>query len=121
VVDAIKKTPALTFYVSNIMTEQGETDAYSCADHLEAILKHVGVQIFDYVVINNGLLDETRLKRYREEKAVPVQMSLKAIQEMGIEIIQDDLLLKSNLAWHDSEKLARLIINKLGIIRAVKV
>ncbi len=113
VVQTIRESPALTFYVCNIMTENGETDNYSAADHIAVIMKHIGEQIFDYVVVNNGFIDEERLNRYLEEKAVPVEAQVSELQELGIEVIEADLVSDTEVAWHDSEKLARVIFDTL--------
>jgi uncharacterized cofD-like protein len=113
VVDAIRRSPALTFYVCNIMTENGETDNYSAADHLKVIMKHIGQQIFDYVVVNNGFIDQERLDRYLEEKAVPVEASVNELQELDLEVIEADLVSDTEVAWHDPHKLARVIFDTL--------
>lgn len=116
VTETIMKSSASVFYVSNIMTEQGETDNFSAADHLRVIMEHVGQQIFDYAVINNGTVDDERLSRYRQEKARPVDASSEEIMRMGVKIINDDLVSNTDLAWHDCDKLARVIINTLKSI-----
>ena len=113
VVQTIRQSPALTFYVCNIMTENGETDNYSAADHIEVIMKHIGEQIFDYVVVNNGFIDQERLNRYLEEKAVPVKPTVAELQKLGIEVIEADLVSDTEVAWHDSDKLARVIFDTL--------
>ena len=113
VVQTISQSPALTFYVCNIMTENGETDNYSAADHIEVIMKHIGEQIFDYVVVNNGFIDQERLNRYLEEKAVPVKPTVAELQKLGIEVIEADLVSDTEVAWHDSDKLARVIFDTL--------
>ena len=35
--EALNKTPALITYVSNVMTQPGETDGFKVSDHLEAV------------------------------------------------------------------------------------
>lgn len=111
VVSAIEESKAVTCYVSNIMTEKGETDGYSAADHLRVILEHLGQQIIDYVIVNSGPIDEDRLERYREEKAVPVQTTSDEIIALGMVLIAQDLVSDTDVAWHDPDKLARVIID----------
>ncbi|MFA7149384.1 MAG: 2-phospho-L-lactate transferase CofD family protein, partial [Syntrophomonadaceae bacterium] len=103
------------FYVSNIMTEQGETDEFTAADHLRVIQEHIGKQIIDYAVINSGQIDEERLKRYIEERAVPVRSSSDEIVKMGINIIERDLVSDTEVAWHDADKLARVILETINM------
>ena len=47
---AIKESKAFKIYVSNIMTEPGQTDNYSLADHIKAIIDHVGKGVIDYCI-----------------------------------------------------------------------
>lgn len=113
VVDAIRSSPALTFYISNIMTENGETDNYRAVDHMSVIINHIGEQIFDYVVVNNGGIDQARRNRYLEEKAVPVEPSAAELEQLGIKVIEADLVSDNEVAWHDPYKLARAIFETL--------
>ncbi|MEN6461106.1 MAG: uridine diphosphate-N-acetylglucosamine-binding protein YvcK [Syntrophomonas sp.] len=113
VAEAITQSEATTIYVNNIMTEQGETDNYNSADHLKVIMEHIGRQIFDYVIINTGAIDEERLNRYRQEQAVPVLEADAEIIKMGIKILKQDLLADTGVAWHDPDKLARTILGVL--------
>lgn len=113
VVEAIAASSAVTFYVSNIMTERGETDGYDAFDHLQVILKHIGEQILDYMIINTGSIDEPRLKRYQEEEAVPVAATREAIARLGIQVVERDLVSDREVAWHDPDKLAAAIMKVL--------
>ncbi|MDD2619124.1 MAG: YvcK family protein [Syntrophomonadaceae bacterium] len=107
---ALADSTAKKIYVSNIMTEQGETDKFTASDHLQVIMKYVEQPIIDYIVVNNGNIDENRLKRYQSEEAVPVIINPQHIAQMGITMIEEDLVSDSPLAWHDSDKLARVIL-----------
>jgi uncharacterized cofD-like protein len=97
-------------YISNIMTERGETDHFTAADHVRALHRYVRSDFIQYVVVNEASVDKTRLSRYRLESAVPVDPSVAELQAMGIRVLAQDLLSDSELAWHDSDKLARLIM-----------
>jgi uncharacterized cofD-like protein len=92
------------------MTEKGETDGFTAADHLQAIKRHLNQQLIDYVIVNSGVIDEDRLSRYRQEKAIPVSPAYEEIQAMGIKIIKRDLVSDDDVAWHDSDKLARAVL-----------
>lgn len=114
ITEAITSSRAPKFYISNIMTEEGETDNFTAADHLKVIQKHTGKQIINYAVVNSGKIDEQRLKRYIEEKAVPVRSSSDEIAKMGINIIERDLVSDTEVAWHDADKLARVILETIN-------
>ena len=115
IIEAIASSRAPKFYISNIMTEQGETDEFTAADHLKVIQEHIGKQIIDYAVINSGQIDEERLKRYIEERAVPVRSASDEIVKMGINIIERDLVSDTEVAWHDADKLARVILETINM------
>ncbi|HZJ84092.1 MAG TPA: gluconeogenesis factor YvcK family protein [Syntrophomonadaceae bacterium] len=112
--EEIAQAKATTFYVSNIMTELGETDGYTAADHLRVILEHLGEQIIDYVVVNSGNIGELRLHRYEQEQAIPVVADHNDILQMGVNIIKANLVKDNDLAWHDPDKLALAIMKVLA-------
>jgi uncharacterized cofD-like protein len=59
-------------YVANLMTQPGETDDYTLADHLRAMRDHTGHDLFDYVLVNRTPLSPTALKLYEREGSRPV-------------------------------------------------
>ena len=64
VAEAIAGARATCVYVANLMTEPGETDGYSLADHLAAIREHTARDLFDYILVNCAPLDAAALSRY---------------------------------------------------------
>ncbi|HNQ93132.1 MAG TPA: YvcK family protein [Anaerolineales bacterium] len=58
---AIRASRAIKVYVCNIATQSGETDLFSCYDHIRALEEHVGDNLFDVVLCNSnyeGALNE---------------------------------------------------------------
>ena len=51
------RTPSRVL-VANLMTEPGETDDYSILEHLLTIERHLGAQLFDYVIYNTSPVPE---------------------------------------------------------------
>jgi len=49
---AIRASQALKIFVLNLTTQQGETDEYTCTDHILAIENHIGSGVFDMIVCN---------------------------------------------------------------------
>ena len=60
---AIKESSAIKVYISNIMTEPGQTDNYSVADHINAILSHCGTGIVDYCIYDTGEIVPEYIKK----------------------------------------------------------
>ena len=65
VVEAICRSEALKIYVCNIMTQEGETEGYTAADHVDALLSHgapglvdlclaMGLELEEYPVASEG-------------------------------------------------------------------
>lgn len=51
---AIRASRAVKIYVSNIATQAGETDAFTCYDHIRALEGHVGEDLFDIILCNDN-------------------------------------------------------------------
>ena len=73
---AIKRSRALKIYISNIMTEPGESDNYTLSMHIEAINDHSDFQL-DYALANNQDVGEDLQKRYAREILVGQYDSVK--------------------------------------------
>lgn len=114
VADAIRSSRALKFYVCNIMTQQGETRAYSAADHVQAIYQHVGSGIFDYVVVNNQSIPTDMRQRYAEEGAEPVQTDWERLRHLRVRVLAANLLQSGLVARHNSETLARVLLSRVA-------
>jgi uncharacterized cofD-like protein len=56
IADSIRSSRALKLYVCNVATQPGETDGYSCSDHIRAIEEHAGDNLFDIVVCNRDFV-----------------------------------------------------------------
>ncbi|MFN2340770.1 MAG: uridine diphosphate-N-acetylglucosamine-binding protein YvcK [Halanaerobium sp.] len=105
----IKKTKALKLYICNVMTQPGETDNYTAADHAQAIIDHCGSGLFDYIVVNNQQGTPELRQKYAAEGAYPVQIDHQRLKNLGLKIIEADLLKKDSYLRHDPEALAELI------------
>ena len=55
IAQAVRASRALKLYICNITTQPGETDNFSCRDHLVALEDHLGPNFFDIIVINNRM------------------------------------------------------------------
>ncbi len=109
--DAIRSSSALKVYVSNIMTQEGETEGYTLADHLDALMVHGGEGIIDVVLANSRPVDPAVADRYRREDAVPLVLDRERLDKMGVEIVERPLVSDtSEYARHCPACLARAIM-----------
>ncbi len=51
---AVRASRAIKVYVANVATQPGETDGFSCADHIRVLENQIGRGLFDLVVCNNN-------------------------------------------------------------------
>jgi len=112
VADVIAHSRAVRIYIANLMTQPGETQHYSVADHVRAIYRHTRPGLFDYAVINTKRVAPHLLRRYRAEGAEPVDPSWRELDQMGLRYVTGDLLHEQDLVRHDQVRLTRLLINK---------
>lgn len=109
--EEIARSRALKVYVSNLMTQPGETLAYTASQHLRALGQHAGRQLFDVVVLNTRALSPTLEKRYAAEDAEPVAHDLEAVRGLGVEPVLADLLEEDHVARHNPRRLAQLLLD----------
>jgi uncharacterized cofD-like protein len=110
----IAASRAKKIYVCNIMTQPGETDGFSVADHVEAIYRHTADDMFDHVIINSGRPPAEVLARYAAQGARPVEADMERLGRWKAEAVTGDFVCTETYARHDPAKLARAI---MGTIR----
>lgn len=111
--EAILASNARKIYVCNAMSQPGETDDYSLEDHVDALHRHLGVNLIDTVLIHNNVINPAIEARYAAKGAKLV----KAVsQNHDYNVIEEDLLTVSN-QWirHDSDKIAKQLLRIIGI------
>ena len=108
--EAIAASKALKVYISNLMWQPGETDGYTASDHLRALLEHARLPIVDCIVLNSGKIPSSIKKRYQKEHAWPVEDDHTALEEMGVDVLLEDLLAADTVVRHDSALLANLLV-----------
>lgn len=109
VTKAIKESSAIKVYISNIMTEPGQTDNYSVADHLNAIIEHCGQGVVDYCIYDTGEIIPEFIKKYNLEGQDLVEQSIDKVK--GIKFLQRNLsMIYGEHIRHDPNLVATSII-----------
>jgi uncharacterized cofD-like protein len=108
--EAILKSTAVKIYICNVMTQPGETDGYGAYEHVEALIKHMGAQFLDYVIVNNQDVTVEQLEQYNAEGSMPITPDIEKIRKLGITVVPARLISKRDLVRHDPRKLARILI-----------
>lgn len=111
VCEALQKTKAIIVYVCNVMTQPCETQGYSLSNHIKAIEKHTKKGIIDFCIVNTASIPDELRERYLLDGAELVKVDADIVEKMGIELITGDFkAVNNNLVRHDSNKLAKKII-----------
>ncbi|SHJ94829.1 conserved hypothetical protein, cofD-related [Hathewaya proteolytica DSM 3090] len=110
----IHKSVATKIYISNIMTQHGETDNFTVKDHVKIIQDHCGKEIIDYVIANNGSISEELEKKYYSEEAKLVELNKEEVEKLGVKLIEDNLIkVKDNFIRHDTYRICEIIVNDI--------
>ncbi|WP_291632678.1 YvcK family protein [Clostridium sp.] len=112
--DALDKTKALRIYVSNIMTQPGESDNYGVKDHIRAIHKHAKCKVIDYVLVNIGEISSDLEQKYLEDNSKMVNINEEEVTKLGIEVIKSDFVkIQKGYVRHDADKLATTLVETI--------
>ncbi|TME86327.1 MAG: uridine diphosphate-N-acetylglucosamine-binding protein YvcK [Chloroflexi bacterium] len=110
--EALKASPAMKVFVCNVATQPGETDAFRVSDHLEAIERHLGANIFDFVVVNSNnnftLPPSAQAAGIRRVVYDPATVSKRSIHAVLVDVVNPRVS-----THHDPDKLARAIMKKI--------
>ena len=124
---AIHASRAMRILVGNLMTEPGETDGYSVLDHVLTIDRHLGGQLFDYVIYNTAPVPEHLAASYAARGSRPIvtgHFELSALEKLGVQPIGVPLVSEhpAGKVRHHPDRLASAIAalaqGKLGAWRA---
>ncbi len=110
--EAFNNSKAPIMYLSNIVTQPGETDGFTVGDHVKLLNKYLDKKKVKVVIANNKKISEEMAKKYEsEEQKDPVLIDYEELKNIGVELIEDDLMIidKDNTLKHDSLKLSSLI------------
>ena len=112
---ALEETKAPLLYISNLVTQPGETDIQTVSRHVEILNEYLGSRKIDLVVANNGTVDENVRERYlsAENKRI-VQVDHITLEKMGVQVIEDDIFcIEDEKIRHNALKTAFLIFSYL--------
>ncbi|MDD5495868.1 MAG: uridine diphosphate-N-acetylglucosamine-binding protein YvcK [Candidatus Omnitrophica bacterium] len=104
---ALAKTNAKKIYVGNLMTKPGETSGYDAFQHIEEVIRYLGGDFLDYIILSDSRLSDKAIAHYAKKNQLPVKTGdpkrIEAITKA--EIILADVSHETELVRHDSQKL----------------
>jgi len=105
--EAVMESRAAKIYVQNIMTQPGETEELSVADHVQALVNHCsGRLLFSKILLNSGIPSRLLLAKYEAEGADFVKIDRDRLAAMRLECMERDLLSDGDVIRHDPVRLA---------------
>lgn len=116
IAQAIIQSKAKKVFISNIMSEHGETDNLDALNHLLKILQHTPLIQFDYIIVNTKPVEGEVLAQYEGELKFMVNFDdaqKQKLEEMGIQVICGDFVKITDIGHivHDNEKLSQAIMS----------
>ena len=112
--EAICKSPAKKVYISNVMTQPGETDGFKVSNHLKILMDYGVAENIDYVIANNGIIPPDIKEKYAKENAELVVLDYENISNLNVNVIEADLIkITKRYVKHNAEKLAELIMKNI--------
>ncbi|MCA9382941.1 YvcK family protein [Candidatus Dojkabacteria bacterium] len=118
IAQAIKDSKAKIIFITNLMTENGETRGMTASDTVNEIEKYTGRRP-DYVVVNNGEIESNIIEWYKKSGESPIQDDID--DDKYTEVVREDIISKErvkkvkgdslarSLVRHDAQKLGRLL------------
>ena len=112
---ALSKTKAPIMYLCNFVTQPGETDGFTVSDHVSLLNRYLETKKIDVVIASNTKINKEYAKKYSTaEQKEPVKIDHKNLEKLGVELIEDDLIIvEDNILRHNSLKLSSLIFSYL--------
>lgn len=111
IIAALDETDAPLMYISNLVTQPGETDGYNVGDHVRVLNEYLGEHKIDVVIANNGKVDPRIRKKYLDLEGKQV-VELEGVE--GVEVIAGDIFsIEDERIRHNELKTAYLVFSYL--------
>jgi len=109
---AIKESKGFKIYISNIMTEPGQTDNYTLSDHIKAIQEHAGKDIIDYCIYDTQEIVPEFIRKYNLEGQDMIEIDAGKAKSLGVKLMQRKLAtIEDEKIRHNSDGIATAIIS----------
>jgi len=119
--EAVENSSVPKVYICNLMTQPGETDAFSVWQHVEAILSHTSPRMITAVMVNTGAVPMEIQHKYCHEGAHLITLhpsDEEALSLNGIKVLGDDFVeIRSHYLRHDAAHLSRNLLELVGVRR----
>ena len=103
---AVCQTQAEVVYICNIMTQKGETEHFSDADHVRVLNRHLGKNFIDTVLVNTQPVPHDYLDHQKyDEYLYQVKHDFNGLRAQGCRVISDNFLeLRGHGVFHNGNQ-----------------
>lgn len=115
IAEAIKQTKAQVIYICNIMTQNGETDNFTDADHVEILNQHLNKDFVDIVLVNNQAISDDYINQQNWKYfSQPVIHDEKKLKQQNCKVVLANFLNVTDKGiYHDGELVAQELMKLL--------
>ncbi|CAW99701.1 TPA: YvcK family protein [Streptococcus equi subsp. zooepidemicus] len=117
--EALRVTKAEVVYICNIMTQYGETEQFSDADHVAVLNQHLGRDLIDTVLVNVEQVPKSYMNSNQfDEYLVQVEHDFAGLCRTAKRIISSNFLrLENGGAFHDGHLVVEELMNLVRITK----
>lgn len=119
IAQALLETPAEVVYVCNIMTQRGETEHFTDADHVAVLNRHLGKPFIDTVLVNIEEVPQDYMDLHQfDEYLVQVAHDFKGLQAQVPRVISSHFVeFENGGAFHDGPLVVEELLNIIQVKR----
>ena len=111
VVDALNASKAPLMYISNLVTQPGETDDYNVGDHINVLNHYLNGRKIDIVIANNGEVDNKVKKKYLDTEGKTI-VQIEGVNDKETTVIADNIFsIEDGRIRHNALKTAYLVFS----------
>lgn len=107
--DAVAATSAVVVYVVNVMTQPGETTGLEVLDHLDMLIRYVGLGVVDVMLANDQPVPDFLCARYAADSAEPLVWSHGETEYRGVRVVSSAMAEFGDHVRHDPARLAEAV------------
>lgn len=107
--DALRRSGAPVLYVCNVMTQPGETDGFTAADHVRVLARYGGAGLVQHVLVNDALPRRLR-EAYEAQGQFPVALDWDELIALGAMPVRGAFLDEADTVRHHPGLLAAAIM-----------